>query len=295
MLKKKEILGIVIVIGVLLVLLFSLRFWGSSGVIELLKGFLALMLGILQWWALLVKISVPPAGVVIIYKYLARAFRDVKLIKHEKEYTCQYPPNPIWQNKRIIRGIVRILTPWGRYAKAIKNYDECVKSLYSKIASFLADGIKKGQRNIIIWDDIGERPSMDYVDLQKTKYSIKRGTTHLTEKREDDGIFRLLALPTSVQSTHEYATSISRSSVTIAKLCSESNKNWLRDFIESMANDDEIKELVKNCEKAEQDKNDAERTFKKKFAKIVSHVRDWDVIFSFRRYRNANDEGSGVK
>jgi hypothetical protein len=162
----------------------------------------------------------------------------------------------------------------GLYKKAeiaVNNYNAFIKRLKTKIASFLANGFKKGQQNIIIWDGSGERPSGDYVDLQKISYGFRRGMS-LSEKRED-GRYVLSAVLGPVPETCERAMSISGSSITIAKTTSESKKDWLRDFIESMANDDEINELNKKCAKAKNDVKRALEMYNNKLAKVIQDLR----------------------
>ena len=80
MLKKKKILVIVIVLGVLLVVLFSLSFGCSSSVIELLKGFLAY---VLKHWGV-VNFLFSGIGVVVV-TVIFKKLRDRKLEKEKLE------------------------------------------------------------------------------------------------------------------------------------------------------------------------------------------------------------------
>ena len=93
----------------------------------------------LQWWEWLVGIGIP-TGVIILFNYLSVVFRDIKLIKHGKEYTCDYTKKQIWQNHLVVRWFIRIHRPWGiekKYDKAIKTYETCVELANTEITSIV--------------------------------------------------------------------------------------------------------------------------------------------------------------
>jgi hypothetical protein len=97
-------------------------------------------LQLLQW---LVGIGAL-VGLLIMFKYLAHVTSDITLIYYnDKKSSCKYPTNPIWLRHFIAlwlrhfiaRMVVRIITPWTKYNKAVKNWEESFDNSNNEISS----------------------------------------------------------------------------------------------------------------------------------------------------------------
>jgi hypothetical protein len=142
--------------------------------------------------------------------------------------------------------------------KAVNDYEDLVKLVETKITSIFSDRFEREHFDLMIWKEDGEKPLVDYVELQKIPVCINfiiSGNASLTERRGDDGIYKLLC--------HS----------TLAKTTSESKKNKLRDLILSIANDDDVKELIAKRDKAENDVKPALVIYNNKLARVIQDLR----------------------
>lgn len=227
---------------------------------------------VLQFWTWLIGIGIP-MGVVIMLKFLAAIFRDVKLIKHGDEYTCEYPKNPIWQKHPIVRWFIRGHRPWGvdkKYAKAIKDYNESVELANTEIISISIPKINRVDLGMPIYEGrIRGRPDKfirrDFIPLAIIDMVIGRSGNDLLIEKKPSGSFDL----------SYYTWKLARSD-------SEDKLKKLIKSLQLVREDNIVKGFVLEVYKKGKKKNELEKKFKKKLAKIVYRVRFWIEVLPFR-------------
>ena len=224
---------------------------------------------ILQWGGWLVGGIGIPSGVVIMFKYFAVVFRDVKLIKQGNEYTCEYTESS-WQNCSIAKVVIWLFPPYRDYKKAIRDYEICVDSLNTKISQI--DYVNIGLPNY----ESGKGKPQEYVRLTYIRRAIIDNVT--SEKYQKMNFL--------IKHNRLYGAA----GWELAKSDSEEKLKTLRDSLKQVVARDEVKEIGTKIIGAEKEMREMERVFKKKLAKIVDYVRRWDSIFSFRRASSPNDD-----
>lgn len=227
---------------------------------------------VLQWWKLLVGIGIP-TGVVIMLNVLAVIFRDVKLIKHGTEYTCEYPKYPIWQRHLIVRGFIWVHKPWGiekKYDKAIKNYDEGVELTNTEITSIVSPIIDDADLGLPIYNGrIRGHPNefirCDFIPPAIIDIVIGLSENKLLIEKRSSGRFRL-----------------SVGAWILAQSESEDKFKKLMNLLQSVIDDNNVKGLATKVYNLEIEMRKLEKAFKKKLAKIVYRTRFWIEVLSFR-------------
>ena len=209
-------------------------------------------------------------GVVIMFKYFVHVTRDITLIHYKnKKSSCKYPNDPIWLRHIFARMIVQILTPWTKYKKAVEKWEGSFDDANNEISS-RANEIENYKSPIDddTWRFIESKDTLKSViektisddikgDLRTAKLKIKQFSDDRCELRCGG---RLVA--------HSYSND------EMKKI-----ENSLRNIIE----DENIKRLIGKRSTDFQEMNHLEQLFKIRFAGLVSFMRMWDSILSFKK------------
>ena len=229
----------------------------------------------LQLWKWLIWLGIPVV-VVIMFKYFAHVFRDITLIHYKnKKSSCKYPDNPIWLQHLFARMVIRILTPWTKYNKAVKKWEESFDIANNEISSRVNE-IKKR----ITLTDIDTREFIESKDtlisaIEKTISKDVKGnlqTPKLRIKPFSDGRCELRCGSRLVA----YSPS----------------GTWLRtleDSLREIIEDEKVKELIEKKSIDYQQKSLLEQLFKIKLARFVYFMRSWDSILSFKETKDYGD------
>jgi len=141
--------------------------------------------------------------------------------------------------------------------KAFDEYGEYRTSTPQKITSLFTDKLKKEGFGSMIWEGEGDQPLEDYVDMNSIPYSIERiikGAT-LEGGKSGDGRHTL------------------KCPRTIAKTTSKDIIEKLRDLIQSIADNEEIKKLFSKRDKAKGDADELLKRYNNKLAKVIQDLR----------------------
>lgn len=203
----------------------------------------------------------------------------VKLSYDEKGLRYTQQEHPEWEgfisevNKRIKR------KPWkykarGLYEKvkkAVDDYEGYDQSVHREIASTFIDRLNKEELDFTNWDGKGKEPSEDFIIPQAVPSSIDyiiRGIKSLTvqkENRKESERGRVITAGTG--------RCILLCHGVIAKTDSESKINPLKDVIQSMANAEEVKELIAKRDKMKNDMEQKRDMYNNKLAKVIQDLR----------------------
>lgn len=181
---------------------------------------------------------------------------DVIKLNYDEErevlrYTKQYDPK--WQD--FIRVVNRQMKrhrykAWGLYEGVEKAGDE-LKLIITEIASAFIDICNKGGLNFKFEEKWGKN---NFVIPKLVALCI--GSLPLDEENGSDEAYTL-----------SYGTK------KIAKTDSETEKNKLKDLIQSMVEDDEVKELIANRDQTEKDVKQAKDMYNNQLAEVIRDFR----------------------
>ena len=224
----------------------------------------------LQLWKWLAGIGVPVGAIIIMFKYFAHLTCDITLIHYKnKKSSCKYPANPIWLRHRITRMGVSIFTPWMKYKKAVKKWEESFDIANNEI-SLRVRAIDKYRNptDDFTWEFIESEDTLKRV-IEKTISDDMKGdlrTAKLKIKQFTDDRYELRCGGRLVAHSYPYDE--------MKKI-----ENSLRNIIE----DENIKRLIGKKSTDFQEMNHLEQSFKIRFAGLVSFMRMWDSILSFKK------------
>jgi len=141
--------------------------------------------------------------------------------------------------------------------KAVDDYKEYRTSTYQKITSVFTDKLKKEGLGSMIWGGVGDQPLEDYVEIERIPSSIEniiKGSP-LEEGKSGDGRYTL------------------KCPSRIAKTTSKDMIEKLRDLIQSLVDDEGIKELFAKRDKAKGDVDELLKRYNNKLDVVIQDLR----------------------
>ena len=212
----------------------------------------------------------------IMFKYLAHVTSDITLIHYnDKKSSCKYPTNPIWLRHFIARMVVRIITPWTKYNKAVKNWEESFDNSNNEISSRV--------------NEIRKCITLTYID---TREFIESEDTLIrsTEKTISQDVKG--DLHTSKLETKLFAYGKCELRCGSRLVAYSHGGTWLRTLelsLRELIDDEKVRELIEKRDIAYQKMSLLKRRFEIKFAWLVSFMRRWNSILSFEKAKYPGD------
>lgn len=221
----------------------------------------------LKWLVGIVPIGIVIGIVIYCYPRLKSAFHDVEVIKDNNGYTCRYK-NIEWSDFLLVRICLWIVGAWGLWKKiepAKKHYNAVLKEVKKDLAQIVAANVWSKVSFIIKpWNGNNGVPAnyyrYDHWDGEDRNYNLIDNiiANHPFQK---------------IKNTESYLLFGDGGDGCIAGMDTESKRDELISLIQSVKNKDETKELVRKVADAKDSSEQVEKTFKKKLASIVRHVR----------------------
>lgn len=184
---------------------------------------------------------------------------NIKLEYYEEKEELSYPHQGAeWQDfinivhKQIRRHPLRYRA-WALYKKAEKAVGE-LKSIVTKIASTFIDRCNKEELNFKFEEKWGKKTSDNFVIPKLV--ALRIDSSPPDEEKGSDGSYIL-----------------SYGNKKIAKTYSENEKKKLVDLIQSMVEDDEVKELIAKRDQVRNDVEQAKDMYNNKLAKVLNYLR----------------------
>ena len=226
---------------------------------------------VLQYLPLLAIIGSILIGVIIsMLKYLANVTSDIILIhKKGKKSFCRYSDNPEWLRHSLARAVVRVFTPWRKYNKSIRKWEESFDNANDEL-SLKTNKIEKFRsstdddtREFIESEDM-LKSAIEKIISEDMKGDLQ--TAKSTIKKDSDGRCTVRCGGRLVAYSYSYEKA-------------KKIEKTLRDIID----DEKTRELLKNRYNDFQKMNRLEELFRIKLAWLVGMVRLWNSILPFKQ------------